>query len=141
MRSGLAIGEVQVLLNSHVGSGGRGVSPGSPGQWTVVTITWGWGLVNMQVHCIPGWIPVSFQTSLSPPSIAWNTEFRCPVLELDCSPGSPGQWTVVAITLGVGAVCGDTRGKPHPGPDNLPEQTDRALTGKDQDRSPRRWTI
>ncbi|GLI45472.1 hypothetical protein MBOURGENBZM_02640 [Methanoculleus bourgensis] len=63
------------------------------------------------------------------------------MLELDCSPGSPGQWTVVAITLGVGAVCGDTRGKPHPGPDNLPEQTDRALTGKDQDRSPRRWTI
>jgi len=45
LRSGLAIGEVQVLLNSHVGSGGRGVSPGSPGQWTVVTITWGWGLV------------------------------------------------------------------------------------------------
>ena len=30
LRSGLAIGEVQALLNPHVGSGERGVSPGSP---------------------------------------------------------------------------------------------------------------
>jgi len=43
LRSGLAIGEVQVLLNPHVGSGERGVSPCSPGQWTVVAITAGVG--------------------------------------------------------------------------------------------------
>ena len=38
---GLAIGEVQALLNPHVGSGERGVSPLSPGQWTVVGIALG----------------------------------------------------------------------------------------------------
>jgi len=38
LRSGLAIGEVQARLNPHVGSGERGVSPGSPRQWTVVGI-------------------------------------------------------------------------------------------------------
>ena len=43
LRSGLAIGEVQARLNPHVGSGERGVSPGSPGQWTVVGIALGVG--------------------------------------------------------------------------------------------------
>ena len=43
LRSGLAIGEVQALLNPHVDSGERGVSPGSPGQWTVVGIALGVG--------------------------------------------------------------------------------------------------
>ena len=38
MRSWLAIGEVQTLLNPCTGSDERGVSPGSPGQWTVVDI-------------------------------------------------------------------------------------------------------
>ena len=41
LRSGLAIGEVQALVNPCTGSGERGVSPGSPGQWTVVGITLG----------------------------------------------------------------------------------------------------
>jgi len=54
LRSWLAIGEVQVLLNPCTGSGDlvpthlsvggeRGVSPGSPGQWTVVGIASGGG--------------------------------------------------------------------------------------------------
>ena len=43
LRSGLAIGEVQARLNPHVGSGERGVSPLSPGQWTVMAIALGWG--------------------------------------------------------------------------------------------------
>ncbi|CDM26154.1 hypothetical protein BN140_3045 [Methanoculleus bourgensis MS2] len=43
LRSGLAIGEVQVLLNPHVDSGGRGVSPASLILWTVVGITSGGG--------------------------------------------------------------------------------------------------
>ena len=41
LRFGLAIGEVQALLNPHVGSGECGLSAGSPGQWTVVDITLG----------------------------------------------------------------------------------------------------
>ena len=44
LRSGLAIGEVQALVNPCTGSGERGVSPGSPGQGTVVGIALeGWG--------------------------------------------------------------------------------------------------
>src|SRR5690554_6296161 len=52
-------------------------------------------------------------------------------------PGSPGQWTVVAITPGVGAgegasplpAGGGTRRTPTPpGDDELPERTGRALT-------------
>ena len=53
LRSWSAISEVQTLLNpmsvlvivpTHLSmGGGRGVSPGSPGQWTVVGIPWGVG--------------------------------------------------------------------------------------------------
>ena len=43
LRSGLAIGEVQALVNPCTGSGERGVSPASLILWTVVGITLGVG--------------------------------------------------------------------------------------------------
>jgi len=124
LRSGLAIGEVQALLNPHVDSGERGVSPGSPGQWTVVGIAPGGGDRGGGSRPLPaqgGGTRRSFLVAPTPPAL------RAP------PPPLPG----------AGAVCGDTRGKPCLGHGNLPERTGRALTDcppdKDHDCFPRRW--
>ena len=147
MRSGLAIGEVQALVNPCTGSGERGVSPGSPGQWTVVTITPG---VGAGEGARPHWRE----------RIPWcNVSMRL-ISDPDCSPPHPdrGPWWasprgvgngrglapspqaaelvdpssqppphpasgLLPRPSGAGAVCGDTRGKTCPGHDNLPRRT------------------
>ena len=94
---GLAIGEVRALLNPHVGSGERGVSPGSPRA------------VDRGGHRLGGWGP---GRGLAP---AGGGTRRTLLI----APTPPGLRPPPPPPRGAGAVCGDTRGKPCPGRDGF----------------------